>query len=151
MLVLACLVLGMVTPDDDPDVSELATSPTTQEPFEYAPAPEKTSESTVESPASPTQSPTRKPSPRPKRTSAKLVPKPVNLCGAPRNPYGYTFCGGSLIYNPKPDTCSYFACIDNFWNGKGYMMQCDDGMYTMSGGRSGSCSHHDGNRRPVYQ
>jgi hypothetical protein len=44
--------------------------------------------------------------------------------------------------DPKPDVCSYFDCIDNFWNGKGYMMQCQDGMVSMSGGRPGSCSYH---------
>jgi hypothetical protein len=75
----------------------------------------------------------------------------VDLCGAPQNPYGYNFCGGSLIYDPKPDICSYFACIGNFWNGVGYMIQCNDGMVSMSGGRQGSCSHHDGNLRPVYR
>jgi hypothetical protein len=31
------------------------------------------------------------------------------------------------------------------------MEQCTDGMVSMSGGRSGSCSHHGGNRRPVYR
>jgi hypothetical protein len=56
-----------------------------------------------------------------------------------------------LIYDPAPDVCRYFDCINNFWNGVGYMIQCRDGMFSMSGGRQGSCSHHGGNRRPVFE
>jgi hypothetical protein len=73
------------------------------------------------------------------------------LCGAPANPYGYNFCGrGSLITNPAPDVCVYFDCIPNFDNGTGYMVECHDAMYSMSGGRQGACSYHDGVWRPVY-
>jgi hypothetical protein len=75
----------------------------------------------------------------------------VSLCGAPSNPYGYNYCSrGPRIYNPKPDICSYFDCIPAFWDGVGYMIECDDGMVSMSGGRQGSCSHHRGNNRTVY-
>jgi hypothetical protein len=77
-------------------------------------------------------------------------PQGPNLCGAPANPYGYNFCGGSYIYSPAADICSYLSCIDNFWNGQGYVIQCKDGMFSKSGGRSGSCSYHSGNRRPLY-
>jgi hypothetical protein len=73
-----------------------------------------------------------------------------SLCGAPANPYCYNFCGGGLISSPASDVCSYFSCIDNFPNGKGYMVECRDGMYSMSGGRSGACSDHGGEDRPVY-
>jgi len=67
------------------------------------------------------------------------------LCGAPANPYGYNFCGrGGLIYNPSSDVCVYFDCIPNFDNGTGYMVECHDAMYSMSGGRQGACSYHDG-------
>jgi hypothetical protein len=73
------------------------------------------------------------------------------LCGAPANPYGYNFCGrGGLIYNPASDVCVYFDCIPNFDNGTGYMVECHDAMYSMSGGRQGACSYHDGVWRPVY-
>lgn len=89
------------------------------------------------------------------RPPAPTQPKPSqpqgpNLCGAPANPYGYNFCGGSYIYSPAGDICSYLSCIDNFWNGQGYVIQCQDGMFSKSGGRSGSCSYHSGNRRPLY-
>jgi hypothetical protein len=75
----------------------------------------------------------------------------VSLCGAPSNPYSYNYCGrGARITNPKPDICLYFDCIPAFGDGVGYMIECQDGMVSMSGGRRGSCSHHGGNRRTVY-
>jgi len=64
---------------------------------------------------------------------------------------GYNYCGrGSLIVSPDPHTCSYFSCINNFYNGSGYMEECNDGMVSMSGGRRGACSYHGGEQRPVY-
>jgi len=73
------------------------------------------------------------------------------LCGAPANPYGFNYCGrGGLIYSPPTDICNYFACIGNFWNGTGYMVECADGMVSMSGGRQGACSYHEGELQPVY-
>jgi hypothetical protein len=95
----------------------------------------------------PTPQPTPKPTPKPSPTP---TPKPVNLCGAPSNPFGYNFCSGPLIYAPAAGVCAYFACIPNFPKGKGYMVECNDGMYSMSGGRSGACSYHQGEFRPVY-
>jgi cytoskeletal protein RodZ len=74
----------------------------------------------------------------------------TSLCGAPANPYGYNFCGGGDIYTPPSDICSYFTCIDNFWNGTGYMVECADGTYSMSGGHRGVCSYHGGEQRAVY-
>jgi hypothetical protein len=101
----------------------------------------------------PTVTPTRRAvaSPKPSRVTSAPTVKTVQLCGAPQNPYGYNFCGGLYIRDPKPDTCDYFDCIANFGNGIGYMIQCQDGTFSMSGGRQGSCSHHGGNRRPVYE
>lgn len=90
------------------------------------------------------------PDPRPSRSTASPPPTEVGLCGAPDNPYGYNYCGGSYIHAPASDVCSYFACVDNFWNGKGYLVQCGDGMVGMLGGPSGSCADHSGEKRPVY-
>lgn len=70
--------------------------------------------------------------------------------GSPTNPWGYNFTCCQLIYSPPSNFCSYFACIDNFWNGVGSVIQCTDGMFSQSGGRSGSCSHHGGNGRALY-
>ena len=75
----------------------------------------------------------------------------ANTCGAPQNPWGYNFCGrGGYITNPPSDFCSYFDCIDNFPNGKGYVVQCIDGRFSKSGGRQGACSYHGGEKRPLY-
>jgi hypothetical protein len=78
-------------------------------------------------------------------------PPPPNLCGAPSNPYGYNFCGGSVITNPAGDICGYISCILNFWNGHGYVVECGDTMFSLSGGIQGVCSHHQGYLRTLYQ
>jgi hypothetical protein len=99
----------------------------------------------------PTRSAPRTVKPAPRRTSSPAKRRTMSLCGAPSNPYGYNYCGrGVRIYDPKPDICLYFDCIPAFGDGVGYMIECQDGMVSMSGGRRGSCSHHGGNRRPVY-
>jgi hypothetical protein len=71
-----------------------------------------------------------------------------------KNPWGYHFyCSAgtnNYIYNAPSSFCSYFSCIGNFWNGIGYVEECQDAMYSKSGGRSGSCSHHGGNLQPLY-
>jgi hypothetical protein len=91
--------------------------------------------------------------PPPKPPPPPPPPPPVAAtCGAPSNPDGLNFCGrGHLVSSPPGDVCSYFSCIPNFWNGTGYMAECNDGMYSMSGGRQGACSHHGGETRPVYE
>ena len=73
------------------------------------------------------------------------------LCGAPSNPYGYNFCGdGPLITSPAGDICSYFSCIGYFWSGNGYMVECRDGEFSMSGGIDDVCSYNGGVERNVY-
>jgi hypothetical protein len=62
---------------------------------------------------------------------------------------GYNFCGGTTVANPDGDTCDYFNCIASFDNGNGYMEECQDHTYSMSGGRRGACSSHGGELRPV--
>lgn len=97
--------------------------------------------------APPAQAPTTKAAPP---APATTKPTTVNLCGAPANPWNYDFCGGtSRITEPPSDFCTYFECIDNFWNGRGYVIQCKDSMFSKSGGIQGSCSYHQGNRRPL--
>jgi hypothetical protein len=91
------------------------------------------------------------PPPTTKAAAPPPPPQPPSLCGAPRNPYGYNFCGvGGFVASPPSDICSYFNCIGNFWNGRGYMVECNDGTYSMSGGIKGACSYHRGEERPVY-
>jgi hypothetical protein len=47
-------------------------------------------------------------------------------------------------YDPPADFCLYAGCISNFWNGRGYVVQCNDGMFSKSGGIQGACSGHAG-------
>ena len=42
--------------------------------------------------------------------------------------------------------CDTRSCIDNFYNGDGYIVQCNDGMWSHSGGIQGACSYHGGVR-----
>lgn len=64
--------------------------------------------------------------------------------------YNFDPNGGQLIYNPPADFCASHPCITNFPNGNGYVMQCNDGMYSRSGGIRGSCSRHGGDKQPLY-
>jgi hypothetical protein len=79
------------------------------------------------------------------------VPGAAGLCGAPKNPWNYTLCGGNLITSPPSNICNYFNCIPGFWDStNGYVVQCVDSMYSHSGGRQGACSSHRGESRPLY-
>jgi len=90
-------------------------------------------------------------SPTPPPAPAPPAPPPPSTCGAPANPWGYNFCGGSLIYSPPSNFCSYFSCIPSFWKSTlGYVDECKDGTYSHSGGRQGACSYHGGEMRPLY-
>ncbi len=77
------------------------------------------------------------------------VPPTDDACGTPPNPWSFTFCGGGLITHPPSDFCRYFACIANFSHGTGYVEQCGDGKFSLSGGQPGACSYHDGESRPL--
>ncbi len=97
--------------------------------------------------AHPTARPTAKPKPKP---TPRPTPRPIT--GINGNPWGYTFSPGALIYNPPATFCDqYFSCVSTFWTStSGYVEECVDGTFSHSGGRSGSCSHHGGNNRPLY-
>ncbi|MBA2682808.1 MAG: hypothetical protein H0U76_30995 [Ktedonobacteraceae bacterium] len=70
--------------------------------------------------------------------------------GTPSNPWGYDFNAGSFITAPPATFCSYFSCISGFWNGQGYVEECQDGIYTLAGGVGGDCDEHGGDLRPLY-
>jgi hypothetical protein len=96
-------------------------------------------------------------------TGSVTVPTPVlttaatgkpSLCGAPPNPFGYNFCGRggeiritSMVVSA---VCDYFDCIGNFQVGTGYMVECKDATYALSGGSPDACSDHKGVLRTVY-
>lgn len=88
----------------------------------------------------PTKPPAKKPTPTP-----NPCPNAVN-----HNPWCYDFNPGNVITNPPAGFCSYFLCISSFYDGKGYVIECTDGMYSKSGGRQGSCSKHGGDSRILY-
>jgi hypothetical protein len=103
----------------------------------------------------PTLKPTARPTPtvivRPIPTPIPPKPTPTPSCQAVNgNPWCYNFSQGNLIYNPPDNFCDYFNCISSFWNGNGYVIECQDGTYSLSGGIRGSCSHHGGDLRPLY-
>ncbi len=75
----------------------------------------------------------------------------TQTCSNPNcNPWGFNFHLGKHIFNPPADFCSVFSCIANFLNGKGYVVECRDARYSLSGGRRGVCSHHHGRWRALY-
>jgi len=136
-----------------PTTSTAPQPPTTVPP---TPLPTTTVPTTPNTPAiAPQQPPPAVPA-APPVVVAPIIPPPpapappANLCGAPPNPYGYNYCGrGANVSNPPGDVCTYFTCIANFPNGKGYMEECRDGTVSKSGGIRGSCSQHGGDQRPV--
>jgi hypothetical protein len=119
-----------------------------------APTPTRTTQSPEPPPLATTEAaPTRAPKTQAPTTEAATTQaaQQASTCGAPKNPYGYNFCGtGGYITSPASDVCSYFNCIDNFSHGHGYMVECKDGKYSMSGGIQGACSYHHGVEQAVY-
>src|SRR5579872_6750342 len=106
--------------------------------------------------ATPVPSPTHQPTPtRSSPPTPKPTPRPTQppTCQAVNNnPWCYNFSQGNLITNAPANFCSYFACIPTFVSADdpdgGYTVECQDGMFSQSGGESGSCSHHGGNLQP---
>ncbi|MET8356371.1 hypothetical protein [Micromonospora sp. NPDC005171] len=90
----------------------------------------------------PPPKPTRSPRPSPSATQG-------SRCGAPENPLGYDFCGGTRIRKPAAEVCDWFACVPQFWSGRGYLVQCRDGSVSLAGGRSNACAEHRGVRRTI--
>jgi len=137
-----------------------ATPPTQQD----APVIQNVATDTPTSFVLPTDTPTPEPTiaPAPTPTPAPVVvvptptprpappPTPTPCPGVNCNPWGYNFSLGNLITSPPDAFCQYFNCIDNFDNGNGYVVECNDGMYSLSGGISGACSYHSGVWRPLY-
>jgi hypothetical protein len=99
------------------------------------------------------QAATATPKPAAPTATPKLhsPPPTATPCANPCNPWGYNFSPpGNLIYSPPSAFCNYFHCIASFWNGNGYVIECQDLTFSKSGGISGSCSHHGGDYRPLY-
>ena len=101
----------------------------------------------------PTQPPAAAPTTAPARPVPPIATAPPAPTGIGGNPYGYDLnpAGGNVIYGPPADLCSYINCIASFDNGTGYVVECMDGMYSQSGGHTGSCSRHGGDKQPLYK
>lgn len=67
---------------------------------------------------------------------------------APRTSTGATSIEGpgSASHSTDTEFCTTHTCITNFPNGNGYIVQCADGAWSHSGGLSGACSYHGGER-----
>ena len=55
---------------------------------------------------------------------------------------------GSFSHSGDAQFCATHACIANFPNGNGTVVQCTDGEWSHSGGLSGACSDHGGEATP---
>lgn len=68
------------------------------------------------------------------------------------NPWCFTFFNtNKLIYDPPTGFCGVFSCISSFADGSGYVVECNDGEYSKSGGKTGVCSgSHNGFQRNLY-
>jgi hypothetical protein len=135
------------TATPSPTAAVAVSTPTVAATPEPTPTPTATPEPTP----APTPVPTPPPTPRPTPVPVAVAPPSPDTCGATSNPWGYTFCAGSVITTPPSSFCNVFSCITSFGNGRGYVEQCVDGKFSKSGGIQGSCSQHGGNKRPLYQ
>ncbi len=103
--------------------------------------------------ASPTRTstgPSHTPTPSSSPTTKAGGPVSAALCGAPPNPFGYNLCGrGRPVTHPAQTACSYFRCDAGFGAGKGFMVECRDTTYSMSGDWRTACSAHQGVLRVV--
>ncbi|MFR9778131.1 hypothetical protein ACL02O_19015 [Micromonospora sp. MS34] len=148
---LALIVPAMLFESDPPvrpgsEVASAATPAATATPTAPPLAPVVPVEQTTgpkphRSRSAPTASPSR-----------DAAPQPVaeRRCGAPANPYGYDFCGGSRIREPAEGVCDWFDCVPGFWSGRGWLVQCRDGTVSLTGGQRDSCAGHRGFRRTVW-
>ncbi len=106
---------------------------------------------TLASPAVPTSAPAVMSTPSVVPTATQVPVTPTPLPNSVANPWGYDFATpGVLITAPPLNFCIYFKCVTNFRMGQGYVMQCQDGMFTLTGGTAGSCMANKGDLRPLY-
>jgi hypothetical protein len=154
LLFFVCIGAAVASVNVAPPSQPTATAHTNQAVLPVSPT-VSTLPTSTPSPTStsrPTATPTTKPAIAP-TYAAQPTPLPPSATPCPGvncNPWGYNFTPGNLIYHPPNTFCNYFACIASFWNGKGYVEQCQDNTFSLLGGIQGSCSHQGGNLRPLY-
>ncbi|MDZ5445154.1 hypothetical protein U2F26_20860 [Micromonospora sp. 4G57] len=150
---LALVVPAMLFESDPPvrpgsDVASAATPAATATPAPRPVAPAVRVETTL----APKPRKKTSPAPTPAR-SRTAAPQPAGepRCGAPANPFGYDFCGdGYRVRRPAARTCEFFDCAPGFWSGSGYLVQCRDGLLSLTGGQREACAGQGGVRRIVH-
>ncbi|SRR6266487_2105324 len=99
----------------------------------------------------PAIAPTSAPQPTPTDTPTPTPTDTPTPCpGVNCNPWGYNFSPGNYIYSPPSAFCHYFSCINNFFKGHGYVVECKDGEYSKSGGGQGACANLGDVMHPLY-
>lgn len=100
-------------------------------------------------PPTPTLVPTQPPAPAPTQPPAAPTCAGTTVDGTC---YSTDASSGSLVYSPAADFCDYFSCVTTFWKDtNGYVVECNNGEYSHSGGVSGACSRDGGIAAAVYQ
>ncbi|MEH0824062.1 MULTISPECIES: hypothetical protein [unclassified Micromonospora] len=110
------------------------------------PVPARVAAPRAAAPPPPAAPKARRPSPTPAPTTSA-----ERRCGAPANPIGYDFCAGKRVRKPDHRICDWFDCAQDFWSGRGYLVQCRDGAVSLTGGRRDACAGHRGVRRTVFR
>ena len=144
-------MIGIFSPPSPPSSNTPATATPTVDLVISATAlaqhnPNLTALASTPTPTSkPTATPTLKPllraTPKPKPQPTPTVHTSIN-----GNPWGYDFNLGNLIYTPPSGFCNYFNCIATFYApddpGDGYIVECQDGTFSQSGGESDLSADH---------
>lgn len=162
ILLLACGLCNSSCQPTESRTEQLAQATPISTTVQPTPTPTATAMPTP----TPTKVPTPTPTPKPKKKAEpepRIIIEPTVAPAAPQqpaqpvktgiygNPWGYDHVyPGDVIYSPPSGFCSYFSCISSFWKGDQYIIQCNDGMYSKSGGERGSCSRHGGVAQPLY-
>lgn len=73
--------------------------------------------------------------------------------GAPSNPWNYNYEpeANHYVYNDPPTFCRYFKCATPFGSTTdGFVVECNDGLYTHDGGKNTACTGHGGVKHALY-
>jgi hypothetical protein len=97
----------------------------------------------------PQLAPTTEPTVEPMVPPPTTVPDPTPT--ATSNPWGYDFNPGQLITSPPAQFCAYFACTDNFLSGTGYIVECSDSLFSLTGGTPNACTGHGTVQATLYK
>lgn len=71
----------------------------------------------------------------------------------PANPWGYNYEpeAGHYIYDAPVNFCRYFKCLQPFGSSNdGFVVECNDGSYSHSGGNPDACHYDKGVYRALF-